>query len=93
MSAWETSVGGWKTWKSATDPQQNRDVGKPVFRLARDSDEDAGYAEGSGMPENASEASPVAEIVVDACGLQCPGPHRSLEGIRGPGAAPCGASS
>jgi len=67
-------VGGWKTWKSATDPQQNRDVGKPVFHLARDSEEDAGYAEGSGMPENASDASPVAEIVVDACGLQCPGP-------------------
>ncbi|MCB9496729.1 MAG: FAD-dependent oxidoreductase [Fibrobacteria bacterium] len=71
-------TGGWKTWKAATDPQDNRGEFRPAVRRPESSVEEAGYAEGSGAPEGLS-AAPVAEIRIDACGLQCPGPILKLK--------------
>ncbi|MEN9308108.1 MAG: hypothetical protein RL173_2040 [Fibrobacterota bacterium] len=73
-------TGAWKTWKAATDPQQNRDVFQPANKRLHQAAEEAGYAEGSGAPENLVEVvAPVTEIVVNACGLQCPGPIVKLK--------------
>lgn len=62
-------TGGWKTWKAATDPQENR-TPTPAARIAG---AETIYSEASGAPEPV-QASHVTEIMVDACGLQCPGP-------------------
>lgn len=71
-------AGGWKTWKAATDPQENRDVFQPAQMRSRSVVLEENYAEGSGTPESVALAAP-AEIVVDACGLQCPGPILQLK--------------
>jgi peroxiredoxin family protein/rhodanese-related sulfurtransferase/TusA-related sulfurtransferase len=64
-------TGGWRTWKSATDPQQNLEasVAVPTEVAA-----EAAFSEGSGVPESVAPPPVATEIVVDACGLQCPGP-------------------
>ncbi|MEK7392214.1 MAG: FAD-dependent oxidoreductase [Fibrobacterota bacterium] len=73
-------TGAWKTWKAATDPQQNRDVFQPANKRLHQAAQEAGYAEGSGAPENLVEVvAPMTEIVVNACGLQCPGPIVKLK--------------
>jgi len=61
-------TGGWKTWKAATDPQENR-ANSAIPSGAPERTEPA-YAEGSGVLDGTAPAP----IVVDACGLQCPGP-------------------
>lgn len=71
-------AGGWKTWKAATDPQENREVFQPAFKRPHEGTSEENYAEGSGTPESVQAAQPT-EIVVDACGLQCPGPILQLK--------------
>lgn len=71
-------TGGWKTWKAATDPQEYRDNFRPAVSRPREGGSEQGYAEGSGAPLGAV-AAPMSEIVVDACGLQCPGPIVQLK--------------
>lgn len=66
-------TGGWKTWKAATDPQENRASSAIAPQVPERSE--PVYAEGSGVPD----APPPAEIVVDVCGLQCPGPIVQLK--------------
>lgn len=67
-------TGGWKTWKSATDPQANTGSERTLARAVRRSADETAYSEGSGAPEGPVEGAPLPEIVIDACGLQCPGP-------------------
>jgi peroxiredoxin family protein/rhodanese-related sulfurtransferase/TusA-related sulfurtransferase len=71
-------AGGWKTWKAATDPQGNPDAFQPALKRSRDQVFEENYAEGSGAPESVPAATGT-EIVVDACGLQCPGPILQLK--------------
>ncbi len=72
-------TGGWKTWKAATDPQDNPGEFRPALRRAHEpSDVEAGTSEGTGAPEGLPHGE-VVEIRVDACGLQCPGPILKLK--------------
>lgn len=71
-------AGGWKTWKAATDPQENRDVFQPSRARAHEAVVEENYSEGSGAPESV-QPRPAEAIVVDACGLQCPGPILQLK--------------
>ncbi|HRY54628.1 MAG TPA: FAD-dependent oxidoreductase [Spirochaetia bacterium] len=61
-------AGGWKTYAAAALPSPAQAA--PASELA--------YAEGSGQPE-AIAARSGAVLVVDACGLQCPGPIMRLK--------------
>jgi len=66
--------GGWKTYEAATAEQSNRDIFRPGMRgYGKTAAEPVAYAEGSGMPEELAALSSET-ILVDACGLQCPGP-------------------
>ncbi len=68
-------AGGWKTYEAATAPQSNLDRFKPVVEPVP---EPISYAEGSGMPEQIAAASSQT-VVLDATGLQCPGPIMRLK--------------
>jgi NADPH-dependent 2,4-dienoyl-CoA reductase/sulfur reductase-like enzyme/peroxiredoxin family protein/TusA-related sulfurtransferase/rhodanese-related sulfurtransferase len=72
-------AGGWKTYEAATAEQSNRDVFRPGMQgFGKSVAEPIAYAEGSGMPEILSAASSET-ILIDACGLQCPGPIMRLK--------------
>jgi NADPH-dependent 2,4-dienoyl-CoA reductase/sulfur reductase-like enzyme/peroxiredoxin family protein/TusA-related sulfurtransferase/rhodanese-related sulfurtransferase len=72
-------AGGWKTYEAAIAEQSNRDVFRPGMRgLEKPAAEPIAYAEGSGMPEALAAASSQT-ILIDACGLQCPGPIMRLK--------------
>lgn len=71
-------AGGWKTWKAATDPQENRNAFQPALKRPHEQAVEESYAEGSGAPVPVA-STPATEIVVDACGLQCPGPILQLK--------------
>jgi NADPH-dependent 2,4-dienoyl-CoA reductase/sulfur reductase-like enzyme/peroxiredoxin family protein/rhodanese-related sulfurtransferase/TusA-related sulfurtransferase len=66
--------GGYRTWRAATEPQDN--PGSLGSRQARAPE--IVYGEGSGAPEGAV-AGAGKIIHVDACGLQCPGPIMRLK--------------
>lgn len=68
-------TGGWKTWKAATDPQENR-ASAAAVRIDAKSDESV--SEGTGAPD--LPPAPVGrQVSIDACGLQCPGPILKLK--------------
>jgi Uncharacterized NAD(FAD)-dependent dehydrogenases len=71
-------AGGWKTYEAAAEEQTNKDIFRPGSQGIGEAHEPVAYAEGSGMPEAMAEAS-AATILVDACGLQCPGPIMRLK--------------
>jgi NADPH-dependent 2,4-dienoyl-CoA reductase/sulfur reductase-like enzyme/peroxiredoxin family protein/TusA-related sulfurtransferase/rhodanese-related sulfurtransferase len=71
--------GGWKTYEAATAEQSNRDIFRPGMQgFAKPVAEPIAYAEGSGQPE-AIAARSSETILIDACGLQCPGPIMRLK--------------
>ena len=78
--------GGYKTWELATERQSNTGVYKPgmaglqdaALRDRAESQLREVYAEGSGAPEHLALRRE-GTIVVDACGLQCPGPIMRLK--------------
>jgi peroxiredoxin family protein/TusA-related sulfurtransferase len=64
-------TGGWKTYSTATQKRENAEAPlgyKPSIQEAKIS-----YAEGSGQIEGAPPSGG-QRIILDACGLQCPGP-------------------
>jgi NADPH-dependent 2,4-dienoyl-CoA reductase/sulfur reductase-like enzyme/peroxiredoxin family protein/TusA-related sulfurtransferase/rhodanese-related sulfurtransferase len=71
--------GGWKTYEAAIGRQDNTGIFRPgAPGLAKIDRGPVSYAEGSGMPEPMASRSSET-IVVDACGLQCPGPIMRLK--------------
>jgi peroxiredoxin family protein/TusA-related sulfurtransferase/rhodanese-related sulfurtransferase len=71
--------GGWKTYEAAMAEQSNRDVFRPGMQeFDKSATAPTAYAEGSGMPE-ALAARSSETILIDACGLQCPGPIMRLK--------------
>ncbi|HUW39456.1 MAG TPA: FAD-dependent oxidoreductase [Rectinemataceae bacterium] len=71
--------GGWKTYEAATARQDNPDIYRPgKLGFAKPDLGPVSYAEGSGMPEPFASRS-TDTILVDACGLQCPGPIMRLK--------------
>ena len=72
-------AGGWKTYEAATAPQSNTGIFRPgALSLSKAAQGPVSYAEGSGMPEPIASRSSQT-VVVDACGLQCPGPIMRLK--------------
>jgi len=71
-------AGGWKTWEAATAPQDNAGAARAAETVAAPAPRPVAYAEGSGMPEAIAGRS-AETIVLDACGLQCPGPIMRLK--------------
>jgi peroxiredoxin family protein/TusA-related sulfurtransferase/rhodanese-related sulfurtransferase len=82
QNGWEhlaNLAGGWKTYQAATAVQTNEDQFRPGTQgFGKAVAEPVAYAEGSGMPE-AIAARSTETIVIDACGLQCPGPIMRLK--------------
>jgi NADPH-dependent 2,4-dienoyl-CoA reductase/sulfur reductase-like enzyme/peroxiredoxin family protein/rhodanese-related sulfurtransferase/TusA-related sulfurtransferase len=70
--------GGWKTWQAVTSPQTNPGTLPSRRERNHDTMDEPAYAEGSGTPEPRPVPA-AAEIRVDACGLQCPGPILKLK--------------
>ncbi len=65
-------AGGWKTYQAVSAVQTNEDVYRSsVSVTVGNRVEPVAYAEGSGAPENMALGE---TILIDACGLQCPGP-------------------
>lgn len=77
--------GGYKTYEIATEKQSNTNVYKrgmggmqSSLMFKKESLLNQVYAEGSGSPENQAQKSNTV-VLVDACGLQCPGPIMRLK--------------
>jgi NADPH-dependent 2,4-dienoyl-CoA reductase/sulfur reductase-like enzyme/peroxiredoxin family protein/rhodanese-related sulfurtransferase/TusA-related sulfurtransferase len=73
--------GGYKTWELATEPQSNLSPsGFPDQGAAGNAQAmlKETFSEGSGSPESIKPKSD-STVIVDACGLQCPGPIMRLK--------------
>jgi len=70
-------TGGMDTWQAATEKQSNFDAWQPKGA--------AGPA-GAGAPAALTPAEVSAAVLVDACGLQCPGPimqvYRTMQALQ-----------
>jgi len=72
-------AGGFKTYESALAPQSNEDVYRPhAVATTPRVQSPVPFNEGSGMPQPLANVSKEV-VVVDACGLQCPGPIMQLK--------------
>ncbi|MFQ3547648.1 MAG: DsrE/DsrF/DrsH-like family protein, partial [Termitinemataceae bacterium] len=81
-------TGGYKTWSAAVEKQDNpgananRQVSLRLdqagpSRFAQD--RTTTYEEGTGIPEGMMKSGTGKTILIDACGLQCPGPIMRLK--------------
>jgi peroxiredoxin family protein/rhodanese-related sulfurtransferase/TusA-related sulfurtransferase len=81
-------TGGYKTWSAAVEKQDNPGAlkdWKPANTCVEPNvakamaDRTVTYGEGTGVPEGFVKSGAGKTILVDACGLQCPGPIMRLK--------------